>query len=303
MNFKQIQTRIRKLLEDKNAILLAHYYERDEVQDIADILNDSLALSISAARTDADIIVFAGVRFMAESASILSPGKTVLLPRMDAGCSLADTITLSQLTAEQQRYPDAAVVTYVNSSAEIKAHSDICCTSANVVRIINSLTERDQILAVPDGNIARYAARFSSKEIIPWKGYCPVHHFLRPSEIEEVQAHHPEAKFAAHPECTPKVLDMADFVGSTRQILKYVEETDAGEFIIGTEIGIMHELKKRNPGKTFIPASDHMICHDMKKITLDDILTALLDMKHVIKVSEEVRVPANQALEKMLQVS
>jgi len=303
MSIIQIQTRIRKLLEDKNAILLAHYYEPDEVQDIADILNDSLALSMSAARTDADIIVFAGVRFMAESASILSPGKTVLLPRMDAGCPLADTITLSQLEAEQQRYPEAAVVTYVNSSAEIKAHSNICCTSANAVRIINSVTESDQILAVPDGNIARYAARFSSKEIIPWKGYCPVHHFLRPDEIGEVQARHPEAKFTAHPECTPEVLDMADFVGSTRQILDYVEETDAGEFIIGTEIGIMHELKKRNPGKTFIPASDHMICHDMKKITLDDILTALLEMKHVIKVPEDVRVPANQALEKMLQVS
>jgi len=303
MSIIQIQTRIRKLLEDKNAILLAHYYEPDEVQDIADILNDSLALSMSAARTDADIIVFAGVRFMAESASILSPGKTVLLPRMDAGCPLADTITLSQLEAEQHRYPEAAVVTYVNSSAEIKAHSNICCTSANAVRIINSVTESDQILAVPDGNIARYAARFSSKEIIPWKGYCPVHHFLRPDEIGEVQARHPEAKFTAHPECTPEVLDMADFVGSTRQILDYVEETDAGEFIIGTEIGIMHELKKRNPGKTFIPASDHMICHDMKKITLDDILTALLEMKHVIKVPEDVRVPANQALEKMLQVS
>lgn len=303
MNCTKRQHQIRKLLEDNNAILLVHYYEREEVQDIADILNDSLALSMSAAQTDADVIVFAGVQFMAESAAILSPEKTVLIPRMDAGCPLADTITLSQLQAEKQKYPDAAVVTYVNSSAEIKAHSDICCTSANMVEVVNALTGREQILAVPDGNIARYASRFTTKEVIPWKGYCPVHHFLMVNEIREVQAVHPGAKFAAHPECIPEVLDMADFVGSTRQILDFVQKTDAEEFIIGTEIGIMHELRKRNPGKSFIPASDRLICRDMKKITLDDILAALRDMKHVIEVPENVRVPANQALEKMLRVA
>jgi len=303
MNFTETQNEIRKLLEEKNAILLAHYYERDEIQDIADILDDSLALSMSAAQTDADIIVFAGVHFMAESASILSPDKTVLLPRIDVGCPLADMITLPQLEEQKRKYPEAAVVAYVNSSAEIKAHSDICCTSANTVQIVNSLEDREQILAVPDGNIARYASRFTTKEVIPWKGYCPVHHFLRPDEIKKAQKVHPEAKFAAHPECTPEVLDMADFVGSTRELLDFAQKTDAEEFIIGTEMGVMHQLIKQNPHKTFIPASNRMICSDMKKITLDDILTSLLEMKHVIKVPEEVRIPANRALERMLKVS
>jgi len=302
MGMIETQERIRRLLDDNNAILLAHYYQRDEIQDIADILGDSLALSMEAAETTADVIVFAGVRFMAESASILSPDKTVLLPRPDVGCPLADKITVEELEKAKAEHPDAKVVTYVNSSAEIKAHSDICCTSANAVRIVSSL-DTDTVLMVPDGNLARYAAQFTEKEIIPWKGFCYVHNNLLPDEVRKVKDAHPGAPVAVHPECRPEVLAMADFVGSTGGILEFARQTDAQEVIIGTEQGIMHQLKKESPGKTFIPASDHLICLDMKRMTLDDILSSLLEKKHVIQVPEEMRVPASLALSRMLEAS
>lgn len=302
MGHLELQKKIRKLLKERNAVLLAHYYQRDEIQEIADIQGDSLALSIEAARTDAEIIVFAGVLFMAESASIISPDKTVLLPRLDAGCPLADMITVSQLKRARKENPDASVVTYVNSSAEIKAESDICCTSANALRVVNSLKDAKNILMVPDGNLARYTSRFTDKEIIPWDGYCSVHHFVTPEEIGRMKDKYPRAKFAAHPECSPEVLDMADFVGSTSGIIKFAKETDAEEIIVGTEIGIMYQLKKDNPEKRFISASDNLICHTMKYITLEDILNSLVEMKHVIKVSEEVRIPAQKALDRMLDV-
>ncbi|MEA1935568.1 MAG: quinolinate synthase NadA [Thermodesulfobacteriota bacterium] len=302
MGHLELQKKIRKLLKERNAVLLAHYYQRDEIQEIADILGDSLALSIEASRTDADIIVFAGVLFMAESASIISPDKTVLLPRLDAGCSLADMITIPQLKEAKKENPDVGVVTYVNSSAEIKAHSDICCTSANAVRVVNSLKNYKKVLMVPDGNLARYTSRFTDKKIIPWDGYCSVHNFVTPQEVENVKAKYPQAQFAAHPECAPEVLDIADSVGSTEGIIRFAGETDAREIIVGTEIGIMYQLKKQNPGKKFISASDNLICHSMKSITLEDILNSLLEMKHVIKVSEEVRAPAKKALNGMLEV-
>jgi len=298
----ETQKKIRKLLDDRNAILLAHYYQRDEIQDIADILGDSLALSIEAAKTTADIILFAGVQFMAESASILSPDKTVLLPRLDAGCPLADKITVEELKQAKSEHPDAMVVTYVNSSAETKAHSDICCTSANAVRVVNSL-DADTVLMVPDGNLARYTAQFTEKKIIPWKGFCYVHNNLLPGDVLKVKDENPGAPFAAHPECRPEVLAMADFVGSTSGILTFAKESDFKKIIVGTEQGIMHQLKKQNPGKTFIPASDKLICLDMKRITLDDILTSLLEMKHVVTIPEEIRVPADLALSRMLKAS
>lgn len=298
----ETQKKIRRLLDDKNAILLAHYYQRDEIQDIADILGDSLALSIEAAETTADVIVFAGVRFMAESAAILSPDKTVLLPRLDVGCPLADKITVEELQQAKAEHPGTKVVTYVNSTAEIKAHSDICCTSANAVRIVGSL-DADTVLMVPDGNLARYTARFTEKEIIPWKGFCYVHNNLLPDEVQKVKEAHPGAPVAVHPECRPEVIEMADFVGSTGGILKFARQTEAQKVIIGTEQGIMHQLKKESPGKTFIPASDHLICLDMKRMTLDDILSSLLEMKHVIQVPEDIRVPAGLALSRMLEAS
>ena len=302
MGMIETQEQIRRLLDDKNAILLAHYYQRDEIQDIADILGDSLALSMEAADTMADVIVFAGVRFMAESASILSPGKTVLLPRLDAGCPLADTITVEELEKAKAEHPGATVVTYVNSSAQIKARSDICCTSANAVRIVNSL-DADTVLMIPDGNLARYTARFTEKDIIPWKGFCYVHNNLLPDHIRKVKNAHPGAPVAVHPECRPEVIEMADFVGSTGGILKFAREIDAQEVIIGTEQGIMHQLNKESPDKTFLPASDHLICLDMKCMTLDDILSSLLEMKHVIQVPEEIRVPASLTLSRMLETS
>jgi len=302
MGVPETQKHIRELLDDKNAILLAHYYQRDEIQDIADILGDSLALSMEAAETDADIIVFAGVRFMAESASILSPDKTVILPRLDAGCPLADRITVEELEEAKAKHPGAAVVTYVNSSAEIKAHSDICCTSANAVRIVNSI-QADTVLMVPDGNLARYTAQFTKKKVIPWRGFCYVHNDLLPEEVQRAKDAHPGAPVAVHPECRPEVTAMADFVGSTSGILTFARETDAQEVIIGTERGIMHQLKKENPGKRFFPASDHLTCLDMKRMTLDDVLVALLEMRHVIRVPDEILVPANLALSRMLEAS
>jgi quinolinate synthase len=296
-----IKDKIRSLLKEKNGILLAHYYQRDEVQEIADITGDSLALSIEAAKTGADVIVFAGVHFMAESASILSPEKTVLLPRFNAGCALADTITAEALDAERRKYPDAAVVTYINSSAAIKAKSDICCTSANAVRVVNSLTMK-RILMIPDGNLARYAARFTDKQIIPWGGTCPVHQNLSPEEVMAVKARHPSARFAAHPECRESVLALADFVGSTAGIIGYAGKMEGRELIFGTEIGILYQLRTRYPGKTFIPASENMICETMKLTTLDDILKALTIMAPAVSVPEGVRGPAKRCLDRMLAV-
>jgi len=303
MSKEEIQNRIRKLLEEKNAILLAHYYQRNEIQDIADFLGDSLALSIEAAKTDADIIVFAGVRFMAESASILSPDKTVLLPREEAGCPLADMITVEQLDRFKEENPDVTVVAYVNSSAEIKAHSDICCTSANATKVVASLKEATRVLMIPDGNLARYTSLHSDKEIIPWNGYCSVHHFVTPDEVKTAKAEHPEALFAAHPECRPEVLEMADFVGSTGAIITFAKSTDAAEILVGTESGIMHQLRKDSPDKTFIPVSDTLLCKDMKYITLEDVLASVVEMQYVVDVPQEIRAPAQNALSRMLEVS
>jgi len=298
-----IQEEIRHLLRQKNAILLAHYYQRDDIQEIADFLGDSLALSMSAAKTEADVIVFAGVHFMAESAAILCPQKTVLLPRLEAGCPLADTISAEELEAARRQYPDAAVVTYINSSAAVKAKSDIICTSANAVRVVNSLKNAKRVLMVPDGNLARYTARFTDREIIPWKGFCPVHHYVTPVEVKAVKARHPGAKFAAHPECTEEVLALADFVGSTTGIIRYARETSAKEIIIGTERGVMYQLRLQNPNKTFILASERLFCETMRSITLEDVRDALEETKHVITVPAGIAAPAKKALDRMLEIS
>ena len=301
MNTGEMQKEIRDLLAEKKAVLLAHYYQVPEIQDIADFLGDSLGLSMEAARTDADIILFAGVRFMAESAAILAPEKTVLLPVVDAGCPLADTITREELEEARRQHPQAAVVTYVNSSAETKALSDICCTSSNAVKVVQSL-DAPEILMVPDGNLARYTARFTDTPIIPWKGNCYVHQGLTVGDIDRVRKAHPGAPLAVHPECSPAVIDSADFTGSTSAIIEFCGETDAETVIVGTEKGILHELGKRYPGKQFIPASDSMVCRDMKLTGLADILAALREMKHVVTVSEDIRVPAGRALARMLEI-
>jgi quinolinate synthase len=303
MRLSVLQKEIRQLLKEKNAVLLAHYYQRAEIQEIADILGDSLALSMEAARTDAEVLVFAGVHFMAESASILSPDKTVLLPKPDAGCPLADMITPEKLLTARKNHPHAAVVTYINSSAAIKAMSDICCTSANAVKIVNSLRDAKEILMVPDGNLACYVAGLTDKKIIPWDGYCPVHHHLTVEDVLKRKEKYPRATFAAHPECRPEVLALADYVGSTTGIIRYAGQEGFKEMLVGTEQGVFYQLKKQNPGKTFIPISDQMICADMKKITLKDILAAITGMKTVVKVPEEVRIPAKKALDRMLAIS
>jgi quinolinate synthase len=302
MDQRELQNKIRKLLKDRNAVLLVHYYQPGEIQDIADILGDSLALSLGAAETDADVIVFAGVHFMAESASIICPDKTVLLPRLDVGCPLADMITVDQLVQARKNHPGVTVVTYINSSAEIKAHSDICCTSSNALNVVTSLEGDKTVIMAPDGNLARYISGFTDKHIIPWDGYCPVHHFLTVDDVRKVKEKYPRAPFAAHPECKPDVLAMADFAGGTGGILRFAGESGVSEMIIGTEMGFLYQLKKQNPKVTFIPASEKLICRTMKLITLNDIFDALSEMKHIIRVPEEIRIPARKALDRMLAI-
>jgi quinolinate synthase len=297
------QKKIRELLAVKKAILLAHYYQRPEVQEIADVLGDSLALSQAAARSDADVIVFAGVHFMAQSAAILSPDKIVLLPRLDAGCPLADMADANAVRKMRLQEPYAAFVTYINSTAEVKALSDICCTSSNALQVIQSLQGVKKVVMLPDGNLARHVAKATGKEIIPWAGYCPIHQALTPDDVWARKKEYPGAPFAAHPECREDVLALADFIGSTTAILKFARESKADTIIIGTEEGIFAELQKHNPGKTFILASPALSCADMKKITLDDIEISLETMQPVITVPAAISLAAKTALDKMLAIA
>ena len=297
------QNKIREMLAEKQGILLVHYYARPEIQEIADVLGDSLALAQAAARSEAKVIVFAGVHFMAQSAAILSPQKIVLLPRLDAGCPLADMATAEAVKKMRQKEPDAVFVTYINSTAEVKAASDICCTSSNAIKIIQTLPPSKKVVMLPDGNLARHAACVSGKDIVAWEGCCPVHQALTAEAIAARRQEYPQALFVAHPECRPEVLALADFVGSTAAILRFARETKAKEIIIGTEEGILAELQKHNPEKTFILASPALFCADMKKITLDDIEKSLATMQPVITVSREVSLAAKNALDKMLELS
>jgi len=294
--------KIKALLKERNAIMLAHNYQPGEIQDIADLCGDSLELSIKAAQTDAQVILFCGVMFMAETASILSPDKTVLLPRKDAGCPMADMVTASALEQKKTSLPAMPVVTYVNSTAKVKALSTICCTSANAVDIVNSL-EAEEVLMVPDKNLARYAAARTTKKIHFWDGYCPVHADLTVETVLRTKQAHPETEFLAHPECTPQVLDLADEILSTSGMIRHATDSENKAFIIGTEIGLLYPLKKQCPDKTFIPASDRMECGDMKKITLADIVKSLEFMEGEVKVAEEIRRPAFKAVQRMLDLS
>lgn len=282
--------------------MLAHNYQPPEIQDLADLCGDSLELSIRAADTEADVILFCGVHFMAETASILSPHKTVLLPRHDAGCLMADMITAEGLAAKIASLPPMPVVTYVNSPADVKALSTICCTSANVVAVANSL-DATEMLMTPDRNLAMYAASQTDKKIHIWDGYCPSHERLRPADVQAARKAHPQAVFMAHPECRPEVLELADVIASTSGMIRHAKTSDAKSFIVGTELGLLHPLKKANPGKQFFAASEKMICKNMKKITLDDILNSLEKMEGEVKVPEDVREPALQAVERMIAVS
>jgi len=303
MTLSFLQNEIIALLRRKNAILLVHYYQRPEVQEIADFLGDSLALCLEASKTQAEVIVFAGVHFMAESAAILCPDKTVLIPRPDAGCPLADTVTPEALRKAKAGHPAATVVTYINSTAEIKALSDICCTSANARHVVESIPMEKEILMVPDGNLARYIARFTNRRVIPWTGSCPFHQALTPDEVRTRKNAYPDALFIAHPECRPEVLDLADFIGSTAAMLRYVQQSDCSAFIVGTEVGILVRMQKDNPGKTLVPAADHLVCETMKYTTLEDIHAALLSMKPAVAIVEEKRLAALASLMKMLSLS
>ncbi len=292
---------IYRLKTEKNAIILAHNYQPPEIQDIADLCGDSLELSIQASKTEAEIIVFCGVQFMAESASILCPDKTVLLPNKSAGCPMADMITPQQLSARLEEHPDMPVVTYVNSSAAVKAMSTICCTSANSIKVVNSLSS-GEILMVPDRNLARYTAAKTDKTIHPWDGYCPYHDRLTTEEVSQRRQEYPDALFMAHPECRREVLDMADAVASTSGMLKYAKTSDAQTFIVGTEIGLLYPLQKASPEKRFVAASENMVCTDMKKIGLDDVATSLEQMTGEVKVPENIREPAMRAVQKMIEL-
>ena len=303
MEFDAQQQEVREWLKRRRAIMLAHNYQPGPIQDVADLVGDSLELSMAAAKTDADVIVFCGVHFMAETAAILCPDKTVLLPRTDVGCCLAESVKVDKLKARKEELPGVPVVTYVNSTAAVKAESDICCTSANAVRVVNSLTA-SRVLMVPDQNLALYVARHTPKsvEIITWEGWCNVHDGLSPEDVQACREAHPQAVFLAHPECNPEVLDLADAIRSTSGMLQYVREAEAREFIIGTEKGILHRMQKENPGKVFHSPSKRLICRPMKRMTMADVLSALKENRHIITVPEETRLRALKAVERMLAV-
>ncbi|HEY5999338.1 MAG TPA: quinolinate synthase NadA [bacterium] len=303
MEEAQMHERIRRLAREKGAIILAHNYQRYEVQQAADLVGDSLGLSAKAAETDARMIVFAGVHFMAESAKILSPRKKVVMPRADAGCPLADTITVEKLRALQAEHPGAPTVCYINSAAAIKAEVDVCCTSANMDKVVASLPDR-KVLFVPDGNMGRYLQKLlPEKEIVTWKGVCPTHNRLRVDQVLEQKRLHPAAKFIAHPECRLDVIELADAVRSTTGFLRYAKESDATEFIIGTEVGLIPRLEAENPGKRFYPASEEMVCPNMKMTHLEDVLAVLETEDNEILVPDEIRVRAVRALERMLKIT
>ncbi|OGP60791.1 MAG: quinolinate synthase [Deltaproteobacteria bacterium RBG_13_49_15] len=294
--------KVRRLLKERNAIMLAHNYQPPEIQEVADLCGDSLELSRKAAKTDAEIILFCGVHFMAETASILSPDKTVLLPRLDAGCPMADMITAKDLEHKLKELPPMPVVTYVNSTADVKALSTICCTSANAVQIVNSL-DVPEVLMIPDRNLARYTAARTKKKVHYWNGYCPIHDRLKPEELQKAKNNHPDALFMAHPECRPEILEMADAILSTSGMLKFAGESDRRSFIVGTEVGILYPLKKSCPGKNFFPASETMVCPNMKKMTLTDIIRSLEHLEGEVKVDEKIRLPALEAVRRMIELS
>ncbi len=293
--------KILDLKKRRGAVILAHNYQLGEVQDIADFVGDSLELSQRAAETGADVIVFCGVHFMAETASILCPDKVVLLPDINSGCPMADMITAERLRAKKREHPQAVVVCYINSSAEVKAESDICCTSANAVGVIKSLDARE-ILFVPDQYLGHYISARTGKKMILWPGFCPTHVRIKPERMKELRQEYPQAKMVVHPECTPEVIALADEVLSTGGMCRYAQRDEVREMVVGTEIGIIHRLRKENPTKRFIPVSEQAICPDMKLITLEKVLWSLQEMNPVVKVTEGIQLRAKAAVDKMLKI-
>jgi quinolinate synthase len=300
---QDLTARINALRKEKRAVILAHNYQLAEVQDVADFTGDSLELSRKAAATDADLIVFCGVWFMAETAAILCPGKTVLIPDRHAGCPMVDMAPADEVRAFKARHPGAVVVTYVNSSAEVKAESDICCTSANAVAVVESIPRDRPIVFVPDRNLGSYVASRTGRPLILYPGYCPTHARLQPEDVLKARAAHPGAPVLIHPECNPAVVALADAVLSTSGMCRFARESPAAELIMGTEVGLLHRLKLENPGKRFFALAEQAVCPNMKKITLDKVLFALEDEKIRVTVPEEIRLRALQAVNRMIAIS
>ena len=298
-----IVEKISELKRKHNAIILAHNYQRGEVQDVADYVGDSLGLSQQAAKANADLIVFCGVHFMAETAAILSPDKTVIMPDEHAGCPMASMITARELREKKKLYPSARVVCYVNTTAAVKAESDICCTSSNAVKIVSSIPEDEKILFIPDKSLGAYVSSCLNREMTYWEGYCPTHHRILADQIVKMKSEHPEAEVVVHPECTPDVIALADHVASTTGILKYANSSNAKEFIIGTEIGILHRLRKENPDKIFMPVTPLSDCPNMKLNTLEKVLWSLEDIQYVVTVPDEIAKKALSAIQRMLDLS
>jgi quinolinate synthase len=297
----ELTEKILKLKKKRNAVILAHNYQLGEIQDIADFVGDSLDLSQNAAKTNASVIVFCGVHFMAETASILCPDKTVLLPDEHAGCPMANMITAPQLRARKKEHPKATVACYINSSAAVKAESYICCTSANAVGVVESL-DANEIIFVPDQYLGHYISTKTAKKMILWPGFCPTHARIMPEYIVKLRHEYPEAKVVVHPECRPDVIALADEVLSTSGMIRFAKREDVQEMIVGTEMGIIYRLKKENPGKKFIPVSEQAICPNMKLITLEKVLWSLEEMAPEVKVQEKIRLKAKAAVDRMLAV-
>jgi quinolinate synthase len=299
--------KIQNLKKQLKAVILVHNYQPGEIQDMADFTGDSLGLSINASQTDAEVVVFCGVYFMAETAAILSPDKTVLLPDKHAGCPMADMITAEQLIDLKREHPDALVVCYVNSPAEVKAESDYCCTSANAVEVVDSLPMDRKIIFVPDKYLGGHVAEKTSRDLVLWPGYCPTHVLITEDDIKKARAQYPDAVVMTHPECTEPVRYISDQILSTGQMLKYVRQSDAGRFIVATETGMIHALKKQEPDAEFIAASQKAICPNMKKITLEKVLWAMEDLaqggsEYQVTITDVIRKRAKKALDRMVEV-
>jgi quinolinate synthase len=297
-----VAKKIKDLKKKRNAIILAHNYQLPEVQDVADYRGDSLELSRIAAKTEADVIVFCGVYFMAETASILCPDKKVIMPDAHAGCPMADMITAEELRKLKKEHPKAVTIGYVNTSAEVKAELDVCCTSTNAVAVVNAFKSKEEIIFIPDKYLADYASKKTGRKLITGKGFCPTHVKILPEDVKKEKRFHPEAKVMVHPECLPSVVALADAVLSTSQMGKYAKESDAKEFIVGTEVGLIYRLKKDNPRKEFYPASEAAVCPNMKRTTQEKVLWALEDLKEEVRVSDEIRRRARKAIDRMLEI-
>jgi len=299
---KELVRKIKELKKKRNAIILAHNYQLPEVQDIADFRGDSLELSRIAAKTDARVIVFCGVYFMAETASILSPDKKVIMPDTSAGCPMANMMSADDLRMLKQKHPQAVAVGYVNTSAEVKAELDYCCTSTNAIAIVNALKDKKEIIFIPDKYLADYVSKKTGRKLIIWNGFCPTHVKILPEDLKREKKFHPKAKVMVHPECLSSVVALADAVLSTSQMAKFAKENPAKEFIVGTEAGLVYRLKQDNPDKEFYPASERAVCPNMKRTTQEKVLWALEELKDEVRVPDEIRKKARLAIERMLAI-